>query len=345
LGYNIKPVIIEQEDETVKTYIIAGKKWDEIPEEVKTEFKSNKIQMVFFKGMSFEERERQFIKLQGGKKLSNAEINKVKIGNGIREFIYRQLATDLWTKHVAVTSNREVKFETMQQVLMVISGTYDLSGKSLQAFSEDSEIITDGELIEIELTTGYLNEVVKQIKKLSLPIELQSLEESEAMTQLEPKQLKKYLKTIEYLKKVNVPIIYNSALKAMQNDVSAKDFAKFVSKFFSNVSAKYKRLTEDGSSSAVNVKGRVETLNNALVSEFKIIDKIVDMQVVETMEETVGEIQSEEWEQPQQLQILDTSITNVHESIGENIQLEQTETLDVNQEDIKAILNIVNNVA
>ena len=281
LGHNIRPVVIENEDETIETYIVAGKKWSEIPERAKQVFKNCKIQMVYFKDMTQHERELQFIKLQGGKKLSNAEVNKVRIGDEVRTFIYKQLATDLWTKYINVSSNREVKFETMQQVLMVMTNSFDLSGKSLQAFSEDSKMITDDIMNQVESVTEYLNDVVKLIKKSSLPVELQKAEESEAIEKLEPKDLKKYLKAIDYLKKVNVPIIYNTALKAIQSDVSAKDFAKFISKFFENVSAKYKRLTESGSSDAINVKGRVEILNDALVSEFKIVAKEVIMEVEE----------------------------------------------------------------
>jgi hypothetical protein len=159
----------------------------------------------------------------------------------------------------------------MQQILMVMSGKYDLSGKSLQAFSEDSEMITEDILEQTETATEYLNEVAKLIKKLSLPEELQSLTEAEIIEKLEPKQVKKYLKAIIYFKKVNVPIIYNNALKAIQNGVTAEQYANFISKFFVDISAKYKRYTESKSADSVNVKGRIEELDNALVKEFEIV--------------------------------------------------------------------------
>jgi len=271
LGNNIRPVIIENEDDTVETYIVAGLKWSEIPDRAKQVFKNCKIQMVYFRDMTQTERELQFIKLQGGKKLSNAEVNKVRIGGTIREFIYKQLATDLWTKLVNISSNREVKFETMQQVLMVITEQYDLSGKSLQAFS-DNCTISEEILNQVESITEYLNKVIKLIKKSSLPVELQSLEESEIEEKLDAKQFKKYLKPINYLKKVNVPIIYNTAIKSMQHNIDAEQFAEFISKFFIDVPAKYKRCTESGSSDAINVKGRVEILDNTFIEEFKITD-------------------------------------------------------------------------
>ena len=285
IGYNIKPVVIEQEDGTEKTYIVAGLKWEELPEEVKTAFKANKIQMIFFKGMTPEERDRQFIKLQGGKKLSNAEINKVRIGSTVREFIYKQLATELWTKYANISSNREVKFEAMQQVLMVMTNQYELSGKALQAFSEDSDVITDSVMEKVEQATEYLNEVVKLIKKYSLPTELQSLSESEVEEKLDAKALKKYLRPIDYFKKVNVPIIYNNALKALLNDVSAEQFAQFISKFFGNISASYKRLTEKGCSESIKVKERTEILDNALVKEFGIKEQQQEEDQPETNQE------------------------------------------------------------
>jgi len=323
LGHNIRPVVIENEDDTVETYIVAGKKWSEIPERAKQVFKNCKIQMVYFKDMTQHERELQFIKLQGGKKLSNAEVNKVRIGDEVRTFIYKQLATDLWTKFINVSSNREVKFETMQQVLMVITNSFDLSGKSLQAFSEDSIMIDSEVMNQVEAVTEYLNKVVKLIKKSSLPVELQKLEESEVTVKLEPKELKKYLKAIEYLKKVHVPIIYNTALKAIQNNVSANDFAKFVSKFFENVPSRYKRFAESDSASSGSVKIRVEEMDKALVDEFKIVEK-------------VEEIQPE-------VQNLNSDITASSEESGE-IQSEQTDTLDQDHGDATTILNIVNNV-
>jgi len=278
LGNNVKPVSIAQENGTEKIYVIAGCKWDEIPEEVKTSFKANKIQMIFFKGMSFEERERQFIKLQGGMKLSNAEVNKVRIGHNIREFIYRQLSSELWSKYINVSVNREVKFETMQQVIMVITNQFDLSGKSLQVFSEKPNI-TDAIMEQVELITEYLIEVSKLIKKYSLPIapvNLQKLEESDAMSKLDAKQTKKYLKPIDYFKKVNVPIIYRTAQKAILNNVSADDFAKFISKFFMDITAKYKSKTESGSSDPDKVCARVDILDEALVKAFNIVDKVVE---------------------------------------------------------------------
>ena len=326
LGYNIRPVVIEHEDGTEKTYIVAGKKWSELEEEVRLLFKACKIQMVYFKGMTQEERELQFIKLQGGKKLSNAEVNKVRIGCSAREFIYKQLATDLWTKFINVSANREVKFETMQQTLMVMSNSYDLSGKSLQAFSEDPAMISDDVMEKVESVTEYLNEVVKFIKKSSLPVELQGLEESEVTEKLEPKELKKYLKSIEYLKKVHVPVIYNTALKALLNDVSAKEFAKFVARFFFDVPARYKRFTESDTTSAPSVKIRIEEMDKALVNEFKIVAKIAEV------EEVQPETQTEN---------LDSSITAITQELGE----ENQEESNVDQEDVKTILNIIDNVA
>jgi len=47
LGYNIRPVIIEQEDDTEKTYSVSGLKWSELEESVKMLFKACKIQMIY----------------------------------------------------------------------------------------------------------------------------------------------------------------------------------------------------------------------------------------------------------------------------------------------------------
>jgi len=278
LGNNIKPVIIVQENGTEKIYTIAGLKWDEIPEEVKTSFKANKIQMIFFKGMSLEERESQFIKLQGGMKLNNAEVNKVRIGDEIRTLIYRQLSSELWSKYVKISVNREVKFEAMQQTIMVMNGNYDLSGPSLQIFSEKPNI-SDILIEQIEQITEYLNQVAKLIKKYSLPINMQKLEESEVISKLDAKQTKRYLMPIDYFKKVNIPIIYNIALKAIQNDVKAEDFAKFVSKFFMDISAKYKSKTEAGSAESDKVCARLDILGEALIKEFNIVEKVTEEKV------------------------------------------------------------------
>jgi len=350
LGHNIRPVVIENEDETVETYIVAGKKWSELPDRAKQIFKNCKIQMVYFKDMTQQERELQFIKLQGGKKLSNAEVNKVRIGDEVRTFIYKQLATDLWVKYINVSANREVKFETMQQVLMIMTNSFDLSGKSLQAFSEDSIMVDAETMTQVERVTEYLNEVVKFIKKFSLPTELQKLEESEVITKLEPKELKKYQKPIEYLKKVHVSVIYNTALKALLNDVNAKDFAKFVAKFFFDVPARYKRYTESDTSSASSGKIRVEEMDKALVNEFKIVAKVAEVKIeevkhVQEVEPTIeqNEIIEEQWEQPLQTENLEHAPEEFEDKA--EIQEEHAEESNADQEDVKAILNIIDNVA
>ena len=297
------------------------------------------IQMVYFKDMTQHERELQFIKLQGGKKLSNAEVNKVRIGDEVRTFIYKQLATDLWTRYINVSSNREVKFETMQQVLMIMTNQFDLSGKSLQAFSEDSAIVDAETMNQVESVTEYLNEVVKLIKKFSLPVELQKFEESEATAKLEPKELKKYLKAIDYLKKVHVSVIYNTALKAILNVINVKDFAKFIAKFFFDVPARYKRFVESDTTSSASVKIRLEEMDKALVNEFKIAAKVAEVktEIIETQEEE------------KETENLEPSITATAKEFSENQeeQPEQTDSLDQDQdkEDAQAILNIIDNVA
>jgi len=331
LGHNIRPVVIENEDDTIETYIVAGKKWSELPDRAKQVFKNCKIQMVYFKDMTQQERELQFIKLQGGKKLSNAEVNKVRIGDEVRTFIYKQLATDLWTKFINVSANREVKFETMQQVLMVMTNSFDLSGKSLQAFSEDSIMVDAETMVKVERVTEYLNEVVKFIKKFSLPTELQKLEESEVIIKLEPKELKKYQKPIEYLKKVHVSVIYNTALKAILNDISAKDFAKFVAKFFFDVPARYKRYTESDTSSASSGKIRIEEMDKALVNEFKIVAKVTEVKVEEVQD---VEPVIEQWEQPLQVENLESIITDEPEEFGNK---------EEDKEDAQLIIDITNN--
>jgi hypothetical protein len=313
LGYNINPVIIEQEDETEKTYNIAGLRWEELPEEVKLLFKACKIQMIYFKNMSFADRERQFIKLQGGKKLSNAEINKVRIGQEIREFIYKQLATDLWSKHVNISKNREVKFETMQQVLMVAIGKFGLSGKELQAFSEDC-LIDNEDMEKIEAITEYLNKVTRQIKINSLPKELQNLEDDEIIEKLDNKQVKKYLKPIDFLKKVNVPIIYRVAGKALKNNINPEQFAEFLINFFEDIDARYKRFTESGNASNTNVQGRLEVLDKKLIEAFKIVEETITND-----EEEQEQNQEQEHIDPQQ------GLNNIMGIIGQNNNQDKTE--------------------
>jgi len=276
LGNNIRPVIIEHEDETSKTYIIAGLKWSEIPEEAKGIFRGYKVEMVFFENMSLEDQERQFIKLQGGKKLTNAEVNKVRIGQEPRGFIYKQLASDLWSKGTNISNNREVKFEAMQQVLMVMTNQFEISGKSLQAFSENCNI-PEATLGHVEMITEYIGKAANIIKKSILDPELQVLEESEIIEKLKPRPRKKYLKPIDYFKKVNMPIIYNTAIKAIDNEIRPEQFAEFISNFFADVPNDYKELTRKDCAASASVKGKIEIMDKAFVNEFsELIDELED---------------------------------------------------------------------
>ena len=154
---------------------------------------------------------------------------------------------------------------------MVMTNSFDLSGKSLHLFSENCSI-ADSTLGKVILATEYLNDVTKIIKK----IELEKVDESGNIENLTPKQLKKYNKPIEFLKKVNVPIIYNIAIKAIENDINAEQFANFISKFFGDIPFNYKRIMESGSAEAEKVKGRINILDESLIKEFSIVEKVAD---------------------------------------------------------------------
>jgi len=329
IGNNIKPVTIENEDGTEKTYIISGMTWNEIPEELKTFFKSNKIQMVFFKGMTYEERERQFIKLNGGKKLTNAELNKAKIGQDIREFVYKQLTADLWTKLVKITDNRETKFETMQQAIMLLCGEYCFKGKNLAEFAERATI-SEETLTQIEIITEYFNNVAKTIKKAMLPTELQSLEESEVIERLDEKQLKKWVKPIEYLKKVNVPIIYLVAQKAIKNNIDENQFAEFINNFFENETFDYFGYTGSGSADSKNVKGRINSMTEEFMKHFEIEEQ-QETEPEENQEPNEQDIKNIENENEQ---ITDNDQDNQDQPEGKNQNQEQEEYQEEYQDEL-----------
>jgi len=129
-----------------------------------------------------------------------------------------------------------------------------------------------------------------------------------------------------WLNKTNTVMLMYSAYAALKNNVDVEEFSAWAYKFFQAPTRDYKEGLQD---KVIDLK-RVEMRLNAINTE---LGKLSSFEQAEEVEEEEHQ-EEEQLEQPLQTENLESDITVTPEEFGEE-----------NQEDAKAILNIVNNVA
>ena len=138
-----------------------------------------------------------------------------------------------------------------------------------------------------------------------------------------------------WLNKTNTVMLMYSAHSALRNNVDVEEFSVWAYKFFQAPTKEYKEGLQD---KVIDLK-RVEMRLNAINSELGKLSSFEQAQKVEQDEE------EDQREQPQQTENLEPAITATPESFSEENQKEHSDISDTDQEDVKAILNIIDNVA
>ena len=141
-----------------------------------------------------------------------------------------------------------------------------------------------------------------------------------------------------WLNKTTTVMLMYSAHSALRNNVTVEEFSAWAYNFFQFPTKEYKEGLQD---KAIDLK-RVEMRLNAIQTELNKLSSFE--QVVENEQE---EIVEEQEEQPLQTENSEPAITDVLEELDDEAenQEEQTEESNADQEDVKAILNIIDNVA
>jgi hypothetical protein len=229
---------------------------------------TTKIPMDYYRDITPEFRRKLFLKLNSGKPLKNSEKNKNRMNPTASDFIYKTISSDLFTQYIKGLPKQGTKFEAVQQIMIVMTDNYNLSGKQIKDFSSNF-ILEDSLKNDIENITEYLASGFAEYKQTLLPVELKNLDIDELENKLDEKNYRKFIKPIEYMKRVNIPMVYKLAKLAIENNINTNDFVQFLNSFFEKVSAEYKRCTESHSAEEGNVKSRIAIITDAYNTYFK----------------------------------------------------------------------------
>ena len=316
---------------------LQGKTFSELPELWQDIIKIYQLRITTMNNCSEEDAEKAFVQMNSGAKgLKPSEIRKAAMGSDTRKF-FRSILDSDWILHALtpLATKGNAGDEILSQVITLIhnNGPIELSkdniDKSIYGFRElglPEEIEDD--MINVSNYLSQATEIWIENKKKE--------DEKEGS-----KRVKNYA-TYRYtwLNKTNTVMLMHSAHSALKNNVEVEEFSAWAYKFFQAPSKEYKEGLQD---KVIDLK-RVEMRLNAIQTE---LEKLNSFEQVQEVEQEV-ELEDEQWEQPQQLENLEIAITANLESYSEILEnkVEQIEepTLQ-DQEDVKAILNIIDNVA
>jgi hypothetical protein len=215
---------------------IANLKFSELSEDFQDEIKNFSFNIWKFKNITEAERDQLFYRLNFGLALSKFELTRVVASSKIMDFINEISDQEFFQNKVAISDsqkNRYVDEEVILQIISILMNGYNegFSGKELKARALNLKENGIPENIQtiIKDTTEYLNQAVPVKEK--------------------------------FMKKLNIPIAFYIAQRAINDDVKPEVFGGFLQDFFTNVPDEYFLASSSGSAKKENVKDRIDAMN------------------------------------------------------------------------------------
>jgi len=314
---------------------LQGKTFSELPELWQDIIRGYQLRITTMNNCTEEDAEKAFVQMNSGAKgLKPSEIRKAAMGSDTRKF-FRSILDSDWILHALtpLATKGNAGDEILSQVITLIhnNGPIELSkdniDKAIYGFREFGlpEELED-DMINV---SNYLSQATE------IWIDNKKKEDAKEGS----KRVKNYA-TYRYtwLNKTTTVMLMYSAHSALRNNVTVEEFSAWAYNFFQFPTKEYKEGLQD---KAIDLK-RVEMRLNAIQTELNKLSSFE--QVVENEQE---EIVEEQEEQPLQTENSEPAITDVLEELDDEAenQEEQTEESNADQEDVKAILNIIDNVA
>jgi len=236
-------------DDDGTEYEIAGKKFDELPDCIRTTLNAVSITGYKIESATQEEIAEMFVRLNGGTPMKKIELTRVLAGPVVMRFINDLSQHEFFTKKTAISDKAKVHFTDHDMIFQAIalSGNKDIgfSGNEIEKFAiELQDELSDSFKADIWATTDYLNSVFNEPEK--------------------------------YLKKGNLPVVFNTAQKAMKDGIPADDMKRFYDGFFVGMDPEsdyMNTLTKD-SAKKIQVSRRMEIIGEAYNRSCKIPQEI-----------------------------------------------------------------------
>lgn len=222
---------------------IAGKKFEELPEEVQDEILSFNFNIYNLDECSDEEIEECFFRLNNGVVLTKGEQSKAKIGLATARFINDILKTRFFTEIAHFTStqiNRSADQLALMQSMMLL----DMRNDDYNLYS-----ISEGDVLDYatEMHGNYTEEKKERIRNIISYLE-------EAFSEKE-----------KFIKKINLPMIMVMADKAIQEGIPTKYFVAWFREFVDayNPQCEYASYCGSGSVKREKTLKRIEIMEDS----------------------------------------------------------------------------------
>lgn len=215
---------------------IAGFKYEELPDDFKDELRTRNLTIFKYKNMTMEERDDLFYYINNGMGLTKIELTRVFASSTVMDFVNEISKHEFFQKTIAISDSQRNRFtdqEIILQILSVLIKGYEkgLSSKEIKELA-------------IELKENGIPDNIKEVLKNTTNYIYQAIPVKQ-----------------KFMKKVNIPIIFNVAVKAQNNEITPEKFGGFLQMFFSDIPTEYDYATDSGSAKKENVKIRIDEMN------------------------------------------------------------------------------------
>lgn len=250
---------IENEDGSVVE--IAGKKFDELEEDLQTRIRNFYPEVTIVDNYTKEEAEILFYRLNNGTPLTKVQQSRALLGGEASSFANSLLELDFFKRcHFSTEQkHREDNLGVVLQSLMLLDESYEWKKMGAKDISEYCERLEG--TINLELQC----KIYDALKLLSEIFTKESVEEN-----FEPKER---TGGVPFLTKLKLPSIIYVASKLCQYNINPEYAIKFFIDFFDEESGYYKEYKKhcgEGTVSKDKVLGRNETLLKAAYDYFDL---------------------------------------------------------------------------
>lgn len=245
--------ILSEEMPEIDGEDLSNMNFDNLPEKFKRKILNTQFTVFQFRGMTLEEVEETFYRLNMGAPLSRQEINRVRGGIEVLRLLDKYKNMDFFVNKLNMSKKMKNRFmdeELLLQMMMLLVKEENIKGfdkKSIEDF-----II---ELRDHSLTNEQEEWLGKVLQYLNSVAEL-----------MEEKVRKKAFK------KVHVPTLALLAKEAIEHNDDEFLFAQWATMFFESIPSEYSELTKQGSAKPQRIIGRLHTIQQSY-RRFKEIAK------------------------------------------------------------------------
>lgn len=247
--FELKGIEGELELESGDTYDLNGKKYEDLPVELRDTLDASTIVLYIYKDLTLEQEIEMYNRINSGHPVSRIELIRTKSPSNK---VFTEMTSHPLFDYMSEASKKaSITYELiMKTCALMFCDTTDLSGSGLSSAMRDFSI-TDEQRKQVEAVFTIIHDVCDS---------------------LNTKETKKA--RVNLLKKSHLLSFIPVVQKALANGISDEQLAKFVVSFFgsngeTSVSKEYNACLLDGSASKNKVEARIKAMSNCFDSAVK----------------------------------------------------------------------------